>query len=59
MSRIPGSLGTRALAMLTDTPPNADVIALLERAKHDLQHGWKAAALDALRRALNQLENAS
>lgn len=61
MSRtnIPGSLNSRALALLAGTAPTADVLALLERAKHDVERGWHGAAIDALQRAVKALEGAA
>ena len=38
-------------------PPDALLHALLERAVHDIERGWHAAALDALGRALRLIED--
>lgn len=58
---IGGTLTMEALAKLhapTDSRRN-EVLKLIERARYDLQRGWNAAALDALKRAVKQLESLS
>ena len=39
------------------TAVDLDLAALLERARHDLEHGWPEAALDCIARALRLLDH--
>ena len=61
MKTIGGTLDSRALSLLSGNRRSHDattaVLGLLDRARHDIQHGWNAAALDSLRRAVKQLED--
>lgn len=44
--------------MTTTNEPYPEVLALLERARYDVERGWLAAAFDALTRAAHKLRKA-